>query len=107
LEVAIDASTIDPVVAREVSQQATSTNAVLLDAPVSGGVVGAAAGTLTFMVGGPADTLQRVHPILSSMGQKIVHCGPSGSGQVVKARLHLPNLNPSLKINRIVDQLFN
>jgi 3-hydroxyisobutyrate dehydrogenase len=56
----------------------------MLDAPVSGGVNGAQAGTLTFMVGGDGKDVERARPILSMMGKNIVHCGPSGNGQVAK-----------------------
>lgn len=80
----IDASTIDPHVARELAETVHGKGMFLLDAPVSGGVNGAAAGTLTFMVGGKEESLQRATPILQSMGAKIVHCGTNGCGQVVK-----------------------
>jgi 3-hydroxyisobutyrate dehydrogenase len=56
----------------------------MLDAPVSGGVIGAEAGTLTFMVGGAADAFARAEPILQAMGRTIIHAGPSGSGQAAK-----------------------
>ena len=56
----------------------------MLDAPVSGGVVGAEAGTLTFMVGGAADVFARAEPILRAMGRTIVHAGPAGNGQAAK-----------------------
>jgi len=56
----------------------------MLDAPVSGGERGAIEGTLSIMVGGDAETLERARPVLEAMGKKIVHCGPSGAGQTVK-----------------------
>ncbi|EXF43132.1 3-hydroxyisobutyrate dehydrogenase [Pseudomonas sp. BAY1663] len=56
----------------------------MLDAPVSGGTGGAAAGTLTFMVGGSAADFDRAQPILAAMGKNIVHCGDAGNGQVAK-----------------------
>ena len=56
----------------------------MLDTPVSGGVTGAANGTLTFMVGGPQDVLEKVRPVLEAMGKKITFCGDNGSGQIVK-----------------------
>jgi 3-hydroxyisobutyrate dehydrogenase len=56
----------------------------MLDAPVSGGVAGAEAGTLTFMVGGSAEVLERARPVLEAMGKNIVHAGDSGSGQAAK-----------------------
>jgi len=80
----IDASTIDPVVAREVSAKAASKKAMMVDAPVSGGVVGAEKATLTFMVGGDKDSFEAAKILLEFMGKKIVHCGGSGNGQVVK-----------------------
>jgi len=80
----IDASTIDPHVAKELSDIIHSKGMYLLDAPVSGGVNGAAAGTLTFMVGGKEESLERARPLLESMGSKIVHCGHNGCGQIVK-----------------------
>ena len=55
-----------------------------LDAPVSGGTGGAAAGTLTFMVGGAAQAFARAEPVLACMGRKIVHCGDAGAGQAAK-----------------------
>ena len=80
----IDSSTIDPLNAREVAAQAAAQGNPMLDAPVSGGTGGAAAGTLTFMVGGAVADFDRAGPILSAMGKNIVHCGDSGNGQVAK-----------------------
>lgn len=80
----IDSSTIDPLSAREVAARAATQGNPMLDAPVSGGTGGAAAGTLTFMVGGPASAFDRAGPILSAMGKNLVHCGDSGNGQVAK-----------------------
>lgn len=82
--VLIDASTIDPHVAIEVASASADAGAMMVDAPVSGGVTGAAAGTLTFMVGGGHDALEKARPVLEAMGSKIVHCGKNGCGQVVK-----------------------
>lgn len=70
--------------ARKVHQAAAARGIALLDAPVSGGTAGAAAGTLTFMVGGDAATLERARPILAGMGKSILHAGPAGAGQVAK-----------------------
>jgi len=78
----IECSTIDPRAAREVATAAG--NNPMLDAPVSGGTVGAAQGSLTFMVGGTQETYERALPLLSLMGKNIVHCGESGNGQVAK-----------------------
>ncbi|MDH4584415.1 MULTISPECIES: 3-hydroxyisobutyrate dehydrogenase [Pseudomonas] len=80
----IDSSTIDPHSAREVAAAARKQGNPMLDAPVSGGTGGAAAGTLTFMVGGEAADFDRAHPVLCAMGRNIVHCGDTGNGQVAK-----------------------
>jgi 3-hydroxyisobutyrate dehydrogenase len=80
----IDASTIDPQTAREVAKHAQAQGHAMLDAPVSGGTMGAKAGTLTFMVGGDALAYDKAKPILSAMGKNIVHCGGVGNGQVAK-----------------------
>ena len=80
----IDCSTIDPMVAREVAFDAAAKGLRMIDAPVSGGVGGAEAGTLTFMVGGDTKIFDAAKPILQSMGKNIVHCGASGNGQVAK-----------------------
>ena len=80
----IDCSTIDPLSAREVASLALAQGNPMLDAPVSGGTGGAAAGTLTFMVGGPASAFDQARPILSAMGKNLVHCGAAGNGQVAK-----------------------
>ena len=80
----LECSTIAPEAARKVHQAAAARGIALLDAPVSGGTAGAAAGTLTFMVGGTAATLERARPILAGMGKSILHAGPAGAGQVAK-----------------------
>lgn len=80
----IDCSTIDVASAREVAAAAEASNLAFLDAPVSGGVGGAAAGTLTFMVGGADTAFARAQGVLSVMGKKVVHCGGSGTGQAAK-----------------------
>ncbi|WP_278412647.1 3-hydroxyisobutyrate dehydrogenase [Stutzerimonas kunmingensis] len=80
----IDCSTIDPHSAREVAKAAAEHGNPMLDAPVSGGTGGAAAGTLTFMVGGNDADFDRAQPILAAMGKNIVHCGAAGNGQVAK-----------------------
>lgn len=81
----IDMSTISPGETRQLAERLESKGIHMLDAPVSGGDVGAKNGTLSIMVGGNEDTLEKVHPILAAMGSSIVHCGPSGAGQTVKA----------------------
>lgn len=79
-----DCSTVDVDSARAVAEQARAAGLDALDAPVSGGVGGAAAGTLTFMVGGSAEAFATVKPLFDIMGQKAVHCGDSGAGQAAK-----------------------
>ena len=80
----IDSSTIDPMTARDVAAAAAKNGNPMVDAPVSGGTVGAAAGTLTFMVGGSVEHFEHAKPILAAMGKNIVHCGDAGNGQVAK-----------------------
>jgi len=80
----IDCSTIDPLTSREVAMDARAKSCPMIDAPVSGGVGGAEAGTLTFMVGGEAKDFEAARPVLQCMGKNIVHCGGSGNGQVAK-----------------------
>jgi len=80
----IDSSTIDVDSARAVAKAAAERGLAMLDAPVSGGVGGAQAGTLTFMVGGSDDAFARAKPILDAMGKTIVHAGGSGNGQAAK-----------------------
>lgn len=85
--VIIDMSTIAPATARDLAAKAAARNVSMLDAPVSGGEIGAINGTLSIMVGGDAVALERVRPILEAMGnpERIVHIGPAGAGQVCKA----------------------
>ena len=80
----IDSSTIAVDDARAVHAYAVERGFAQLDAPVSGGVKGAAAGTLAFMVGGAADALETARPVLDAMAGKIIHCGDSGAGQAAK-----------------------
>jgi 3-hydroxyisobutyrate dehydrogenase len=82
--VAIDCSTIDLESARALHRIASEKGLRPVDAPVSGGVGGATAATLTFMCGGEPDALDAAGPILAAMGRKIVRCGPAGSGQAAK-----------------------
>jgi len=82
--VLIDCSTIDVASARTLHDLAHESGLLSLDAPVSGGTAGAAAGTLTFMAGGSQDAFNKARPILEVMGAKIVHCGEGGSGQAAK-----------------------
>jgi len=79
-----DASTVDPGTSRRVYEAAKAAGVRAMDCPVSGGPTGAEAGTLTIMVGGDATDLEAVRPVLQAIGKKIVHCGPSGTGQGAK-----------------------
>lgn len=81
---AIDSSTIAVADARRLHAAGRERGIAVLDAPVSGGVMGAQAGTLTFMVGGRAEDLERARPILSAMGRNLFHAGDAGSGQAAK-----------------------
>jgi 3-hydroxyisobutyrate dehydrogenase len=80
----IDCSTIDVDSARQAHKLAAASGLATLDAPVSGGVGGAKAATLTFMVGGSTHAFDRGKPVLERMGKRIVHCGEAGNGQVAK-----------------------
>ncbi len=82
--VLIDCSTIDVATSRRLADLAAARGLALLDAPVSGGIQGAGAGTLTFMVGGDALALERARPYLEIMGRTIVHAGGPGTGQAAK-----------------------
>ncbi|WP_269436571.1 3-hydroxyisobutyrate dehydrogenase [Mycolicibacterium mengxianglii] len=80
----IDTSTISVADAREINAQAAERGFAQLDAPVSGGVKGATAGTLAFMVGGSEEAVERARPVLDPMAGKIIHCGAAGTGQAAK-----------------------
>ena len=80
----IDCSTIAPASAQKVAAAAKARAVTMIDAPVSGGVAGASAGTLTFIVGGEAAALERARPLLEAMGKNIFHMGEAGAGQVAK-----------------------
>ena len=80
----IDSSTIDVATAREVHAAASEATLTMVDAPVSGGVSGAEAATLTFMVGGSDEAFERARPLLSQMGRNILHAGGPGNGQAAK-----------------------
>jgi 3-hydroxyisobutyrate dehydrogenase len=79
-----DMSTISPAVTRRLSRDAAERGCAWLDAPVSGGEVGAIAGTLTIMVGGDAAAFERARPVFAGMGSRVTHLGPSGHGQTAK-----------------------
>jgi 2-hydroxy-3-oxopropionate reductase len=81
----VDNSTIKPATARMIAERLSGAGVACLDAPVSGGDIGARQGTLTIMVGGPAGALEKAMPILQAMGKTITHIGEAGSGQIAKA----------------------
>ncbi len=80
----LDCSTIDVATARKVAGYAAAQSYVMVDAPVSGGIAAANAGTLTFMVGGTNDAFARAQPILAAMGKTVIHAGAAGAGQAAK-----------------------
>lgn len=81
----VDMSTIDPIATRKFAERLSRREVGMLDAPVSGGTVGAEAATLSIMVGGSAEALERARPLFEEMGKTIVHVGDAGAGQVTKA----------------------
>jgi len=83
--VVVDMSTISPAATREIAAAISEKGVHMVDAPVSGGSEGAQKGTLSIMVGGDAEQVQRVRPVLETMGKTITHIGPVGSGQLAKA----------------------
>ncbi|CAM9563379.1 unnamed protein product [Pylaiella littoralis] len=80
----VDSSTIDPLASRRVNAIAKSKGITMVDAPVSGGVPAAADATLTFIVGGTSEGMERARPLLLSMGSKTIHCGEAGTGCIAK-----------------------
>jgi len=82
--IVVDSSTISPLTSQRIAAQLAQKGIVLLDAPVSGGQVGAIAGTLAIMVGGPREAYEKVLPVLQAMGEKITYIGKNGSALVVK-----------------------
>ena len=80
----IDCSTIDTATTRQLADAAADSGHALIDAPVSGGVGGATAGTLTFICGGDAAAVERARPVLTAMGKNVFHAGANGAGQVAK-----------------------
>jgi 2-hydroxy-3-oxopropionate reductase len=81
----VDNSSIKPAAARSLAEKLSGVGVLSLDAPVSGGDVGARLGTLAIMVGGPAEALEKIMPVLQAMGKTITHVGAAGAGQVAKA----------------------
>jgi len=82
--ICIDMSTISPEVTKQISSELAEKGSVLIDAPISGGQIGAIEAKLSIMAGGPAEALESVRPILEAMGKSITHCGPVGFGQMTK-----------------------
>lgn len=80
----LDCSTIDVATAREVAADAEAAGYAMVDAPVSGGIAAAQAGTLTFMVGGSEEAFKRAEPVLNAMGKAVIHAGQAGNGQAAK-----------------------
>jgi 3-hydroxyisobutyrate dehydrogenase len=87
--VLVDSSTVSPKLARRVAAACAERGVEFLDAPVTGGTWGAEKGELVFMVGGPAETLARVEPVLGAMGKRWFHLGPHGAGQTVKLAMNM------------------
>lgn len=83
-QVYVDTSTVDPDLSRELSEKMQAKDAFFLDAPVSGGVAGAEAGSLTIMIGGTEEGLEKARPVLEVLGERIHLVGPSGAGTIVK-----------------------
>ena len=81
----VDNSTIKPASARMIAEKLSAKGVLSLDAPVSGGDIGAKNGTLTIMIGGPSEAVEKVMPIFNAMGKTVTHVGDSGAGQVAKA----------------------
>ena len=100
--VLVDSSTVAPALARRVAAAAAERGAEFLDAPVTGGTWGAEKGELVFMVGGAAETLARVEPVLGAMGKRWFHLGPNGAGQTVKLAM---NLILALQVDALAEAL--
>lgn len=83
-QILIEMSTIDPVMTRRIGAEAAARGIRMIEAPVSGSSIGAVDGTLTMMVGGEPDVVERCRPILSAMGSNVIHVGPLGMGMTVK-----------------------
>lgn len=82
--ICVDMSTISPSATREMGQKLSEAGATLLDAPVSGGEIGAIEAKLSIMIGGPADAVEKIRPVLEILGKTVTHCGPLGCGQMTK-----------------------
>jgi len=100
--VLVDSSTISPALARRVTAACAERGVDFLDAPVTGGTWGAEKGELVFMVGGKAEVLERVKPVLAAMGKRFFHLGSNGAGQTVKLAM---NLILALEVDALAEAL--
>lgn len=82
--ICVDMSTISPAETKKMGETLAAKGVTLLDAPISGGEIGAVEGKLSIMMGGPKDAVEKVRPIMEAMGKAVTHCGPLGSGQMTK-----------------------
>jgi 3-hydroxyisobutyrate dehydrogenase len=82
--ICVDMSTISPAATKEMGQILQGKGVTLLDAPISGGEIGAIEGKLSIMMGGPKDAFEKVRPVMEVMGKAVIHCGPLGAGQMTK-----------------------
>src|SRR5437879_10375 len=98
----IDSSTVSPALAREIAAACAERKVHFLDAPVTGGDWGAKKGELIFMVGGDAETLKSVEPVLSVLGKRWFHLGPNGAGQTIKLAM---NLILALQVDALAEAL--
>jgi 3-hydroxyisobutyrate dehydrogenase-like beta-hydroxyacid dehydrogenase len=98
----IDSSTVSPALARKIADACAQRGVRFLDAPVTGGDWGAKKGELVFMIGGDAETLKAVEPILSVMGKRLFHLGPNGAGQTIKLAM---NLILALQVDALTEAL--
>ena len=98
----IDSSTVSPALARKIAAECAERGAHFLDAPVTGGDWGAKKGELVFMIGGDAETLKAVDPILGVMGKRWFHLGPNGAGQTIKLAM---NLILALQVDALAEAL--
>ena len=98
----VDSSTVAPSLARRIAASCAERGVSFLDAPVTGGTWGAEKGELVFMVGGSADTLKQVEPVLGAMGKRWFHVGPHGAGQTVKLAM---NMILALEVDALAEAL--
>jgi 3-hydroxyisobutyrate dehydrogenase len=82
--ICVDMSTISPAATREMGEVLAAKSVTLLDAPISGGEIGAIEGKLSIMMGGPQEAFEKVRPVMEVMGKAVIHCGPLGAGQMTK-----------------------